>query len=58
MNSCKKHSIYDDKEIAKKYEDIIIVAECGDGFEGMKKIAEHNPDLIFLDIQMLQGVSL
>ena len=29
-----------------------IVAECGDGFEGFKAIQEHNPDLIFLDIQM------
>ncbi|MCY7408946.1 MAG: response regulator [Chitinophagales bacterium] len=29
-----------------------IVAECGDGFEGMKSIQQHTPDLIFLDIQM------
>ncbi len=29
-----------------------VVAECGDGFEGFKAIQEHNPDLIFLDIQM------
>lgn len=31
---------------------IEIVAECSDGFEGLKAIAEHKPDLIFLDIQM------
>lgn len=29
-----------------------IVAECGDGFEGMKSINQHHPDLIFLDVQM------
>jgi len=29
-----------------------IVAECNDGFQGMKAIAQHKPDLVFLDIQM------
>lgn len=29
-----------------------VVAECGDGFEGLKAIQQHRPDLIFLDIQM------
>ena len=29
-----------------------VVAECNDGFEGMKAIAQHQPALIFLDIQM------
>lgn len=29
-----------------------IVQECGDGFEGLKAIIQHQPDLIFLDIQM------
>ncbi len=29
-----------------------IVAECGDGFQGLKAIQEHKPDLIFLDVQM------
>lgn len=29
-----------------------IVAECNNGFEGVKAIEEHQPDLIFLDIQM------
>ena len=29
-----------------------VVAECGDGFEGVKAIGQYRPDLIFLDIQM------
>lgn len=29
-----------------------VVADCGDGFEGFKAIQQHNPDLIFLDVQM------
>lgn len=31
---------------------IEIVAECNDGFQGVKAIMQHKPDLIFLDIQM------
>lgn len=40
------------KEYLKAYSQIEIAAECGDGFEGVKAIAHHQPDLIFLDIQM------
>lgn len=29
-----------------------VVCECSDGFEGFKAIQEHQPDLIFLDVQM------
>lgn len=29
-----------------------IVQQCGDGFEGIKAIQHHQPDLVFLDIQM------
>lgn len=29
-----------------------VVAECSDGFQGVKAIMQHKPDLIFLDIQM------
>jgi two-component system, LytTR family, response regulator len=39
-------------EYLESYTDIQIVKECGDGFEGVKAIAEHQPDLIFLDVQM------
>jgi two-component system, LytTR family, response regulator len=40
------------KEYLQAYPHITIVQECNDGFEGMKAIQEHKPDLIFLDIQM------
>ncbi|HSH64901.1 MAG TPA: LytTR family transcriptional regulator DNA-binding domain-containing protein, partial [Bacteroidia bacterium] len=39
-------------EYLQGMDDIEIVAECNDGFEGMKAIAHHHPSLIFLDIQM------
>jgi two-component system LytT family response regulator len=39
-------------ELLEDEKDIQIVASCNDGFEGMKAIQEHQPDLIFLDIQM------
>ncbi len=52
--------IIDDEPLARQliktflqdYTQVEVVAECGDGFEGFKAIQEHNPDLIFLDIQM------
>lgn len=39
-------------EYLQAYPEIKIVQECNDGFEGVKAIAQHKPDLIFLDIQM------
>lgn len=35
------------KAYLKYFEDIQVVQECGDGFEGVKAIQEHKPDLIF-----------
>ena len=40
------------KEYLQSYDEIKIIAECNDGFEGLKAIQQHEPDLIFLDIQM------
>jgi len=40
------------KTYLSKFEEIEIRAECSNGFEGMKSIQEHKPDIIFLDIQM------
>jgi len=40
------------KEYLQPYPQVEIVAECNDGFEGLKAIQQYEPDLIFLDIQM------
>jgi two-component system LytT family response regulator len=40
------------EELLEEEKNINIVASCNDGFEGLKAIQEHQPDLIFLDIQM------
>lgn len=55
-----KAIIIDDEQLArdiiraylKPFDQIEIVKECGDGFQGLKAIQEEQPDLIFLDIQM------
>lgn len=52
--------IIDDEKLARdlirsflsSYSNIKVVAECENGFEGIKSINQHKPDLIFLDIQM------
>jgi two-component system, LytTR family, response regulator len=52
--------IVDDEELARALlreylaasPDIEIVAECSNGFEAVKAIAEKKPDLVFLDVQM------
>jgi two-component system LytT family response regulator len=40
------------KEYLQSYPQITVVSECNDGFEGIKAIQQHHPDLVFLDIQM------
>ncbi|HLU17321.1 MAG TPA: LytTR family transcriptional regulator DNA-binding domain-containing protein [Edaphocola sp.] len=40
------------KEMLSAYEDIQIIEECGNGFEGLKSIQANRPDLVFLDVQM------
>ena len=40
------------KSYLKKFPVIDIVEECNDGFDGVKAIQQHHPELIFLDIQM------
>jgi len=40
------------KEYLQKHPHLEVIQECGDGFEGVKAIQQHQPDLIFLDIQM------
>lgn len=60
MNNKITVLIIDDEKLArdiiKKYleqnEEVKILGECTNGFEGIKSINELKPDLIFLDIQM------
>lgn len=40
------------KSYLRKFPVIGVVDECNDGFEGVKSIQQHQPDLVFLDIQM------
>lgn len=58
--SIKTVLIIDDEPLARsivqeylmQYPQITVAQECGDGFEGIKAIIQHKPDLIFLDVQM------
>lgn len=53
-------TIVDDEELARqvlreylgRHSEVEIVAECANGFEAVKAVAELKPDLVFLDIQM------
>ncbi len=40
------------REYLQLHPGIMVAEECGDGFEGVKAILKHKPDLVFLDIQM------
>lgn len=40
------------RELIKSHPEIEVAAECANGFEAVKAVAEHKPDLIFLDVQM------
>lgn len=40
------------KEYLGAHPEVTLVAECANGFEAVKAVTEHHPDLLFLDIQM------
>ncbi len=40
------------KEYLQNFDQIEVIQECNDGFEGLKAIQQHQPDLVFLDVQM------
>lgn len=40
------------RELLQTHPDVEIAAECANGFEAVKAIAETTPDLLFLDVQM------
>jgi two-component system LytT family response regulator len=60
MDTKIKAVIIDDESLARQiiikflseHSEIELAAECSNGFEGVKKINELKPDLVFLDIQM------
>lgn len=47
-------------EYLQQYQEVNVVQECGDGFEGLKAIQQQQPDLVFLDIQMpkINGIEM
>ena len=55
-----KALIIDDEDLARAvvrehlaaHPEVEVAAECANGFEALKAVAQHQPDLIFLDIQM------
>ena len=52
--------LVDDEELARHLlreyleagQGVEVVAECANGFEAVKAISDHKPDLVFLDVQM------
>jgi two-component system LytT family response regulator len=60
QNTRWKALIVDDEELARliirellgAHPEIEVVAECANGMEAVKAVAEHKPNLIFLDVQM------
>ena len=52
--------IVDDEELARRVlrellearPDVQVLAECSNGFEAVKAVSEHKPDLLLLDVQM------
>src|SRR5476651_419806 len=40
------------KEYIQQFDQVEVLQECNDGFEGLKAIQQYQPDLIFLDVQM------
>ena len=52
--------IVDDEQLARQvlreflsaHEDIDVLCECANGFEAVKAVTEHKPDLLLLDVQM------
>ena len=60
MDTKIKAIIVEDEELSRKliisylkdFDEIEIIKECANGFEGIKAISELKPHLVFLDIQM------
>lgn len=57
LNGLKVMVVDDSKTIRRSAENLLTKAGCevitaGDGFESLAKIAEHEPNIIFIDIMM------
>jgi two-component system LytT family response regulator len=39
-------------QLLERHADVAVVAECADGVEAREAIAQHDPDVVFLDIRM------
>jgi two-component system LytT family response regulator len=60
MEPTLKAIIVDDEELARGFlrellrdhPEVVVAAECANGFEAVKAIGEIGPDLVFLDVQM------
>lgn len=48
------------KHYLKEVDSVEVIAECSDGFSGLKSVSVMKPDLVFLDIQMprLTGIEM
>jgi two-component system LytT family response regulator len=48
------------KHYLKEVDSVEVIAECADGFSGLKSVSLMKPDLVFLDIQMprLTGIEM
>ena len=40
------------RELLRAHPEIEVITECKNGLEAVKAVAEHKPDLLFLDVQM------
>jgi two-component system LytT family response regulator len=60
MSRSYRALVVDDEELARavvkehlaSHPEVELVGECANGFEAVKAVSDHQPDLLFLDIQM------
>jgi two-component system LytT family response regulator len=42
------------RRLLERHPEVVVVAECRNGREGLAAVAEHAPEIVFLDVQMPQ----
>lgn len=40
------------RALLESFENVQVLAECGDGLDALQKVAEHRPDVLLLDLSM------